>query len=78
MMSCSCGMLDQQKVSSLISSRAKCCNYSPSQISNTPQVGFEPAQNLSSAFFKLSCADTLTTTPRHDNIIMKIKEPHIS
>ena len=36
--------------------------FSPSQISDTPRVGFEPAQNLNSGFVELSCAVVITTT----------------
>ena len=48
MMNCFCGMVDRPKTLSLVSSRDHCQRSSPSQISDTPQVGFEPAQNLSS------------------------------
>ena len=47
-MNCFSGMVDQQKAFSLISSWDHCQRSSPSQISDTPQAGFEPAQNLSS------------------------------
>ena len=47
-MNCFCGMVDQQKEFSLISSRDHWQGSSPSQISDTPPAGFEPAQNLSS------------------------------
>ena len=50
MMSCFCGMVDRRKALSLISSRDHCQRSSPSRISDTPQTGFEPAQNLSSGF----------------------------
>ena len=43
---------DQQKAFSLICSRDHWQGSSPSQISDTPLVGFEPAQNLSLGFFK--------------------------
>ena len=43
-----CGMVDQRKAFSLISSRDNCQRSSPLQISDTPQAGFEPVQNLSS------------------------------
>ena len=45
---CFCDMVDQRKAFSLISSRDHCQRSSPSRISDTPRVGFEPAQNLSS------------------------------
>ena len=50
MMNCFCGMVDRRKAVSLISSRDHCQRFSPSWISDTPQAGFEPAQNLSSGF----------------------------
>ena len=49
MMNSFCGMVDQRKAFSLISSRDHCQRSSPSRISDTPRAGFEPAQNLSSA-----------------------------
>ena len=52
MMNCFCGMVDQQKAFSLISSRDHCQRFSPSQISDAPRAGFEPAQNLSSGLFE--------------------------
>ena len=63
-MNCFCGMVDQQKEFSLISSRDHCQGSSPSQISDTPPAGFEPAQNLSSGLVEWSCAIVITTTPR--------------
>ena len=53
---------------SLISSGDHCQRSSPSRIPDTPQVGFEPAQNLSSGFDEYSCAVVITTTPRHHSI----------
>ena len=50
LMNCYCAMVDRQKAFSLISSRDHCQRSSPSRISDTPQAGFEPAQNLSSGF----------------------------
>ena len=47
-MNCFCCMVDRRKTFSLISSRDHCQESSPSQISDTPRAGFEPAQNLSS------------------------------
>ena len=42
---------------------------SPSQISDTPRAGFEPAQNLSSSFVEGNYAVVITTSPRlHINI----------
>ena len=49
MMNCFCGMVDRRKEFSLISSRDHCQRSSPPRITNTPRVGFEPAQNLSSS-----------------------------
>ena len=43
-----CGMLDQQKRFSLISSRDHCQRSSPLRISDMPQAGFQPAQSPSS------------------------------
>ena len=48
MMNCFCGMVDRQKAFCLISSLDHCQRLSPSQISDMPQAGFEPVQNLSS------------------------------
>ena len=45
-----CGMVDRRKTFSLISSLDYCQRCSPSPISDTPQVGFEPVQDLSSGF----------------------------
>ena len=50
MMNYFCGMVDQRKALSLISCWDHCQRSSPLQISNKSQAGFEPAQNLSSAF----------------------------
>ena len=63
-MNCFCGMVDRQKVFSLISSRDHCQRSSPSRISDTPQAGFEPAQSLSSGLVEWSCAVVITTAPR--------------
>ena len=48
MMNCFCCMVDRRKAFSLISSRNHCQRSWPSQISDTPRAGFEPAQNLNS------------------------------
>ena len=50
MMDYFCGMFDQWKPLTLISSQDHFQRSSPSLISDTPQVGFEPVQNLSSDF----------------------------
>ena len=47
MMNCFCGTVDRRKAFRLVSSRDHCQRSSPSQISDTLRVGFEPAQNLS-------------------------------
>ena len=47
-----CGMTDRKKAFSLISSREHCQRSTPSPISDTPQAGFEPAQNLCSGFIE--------------------------
>ena len=63
MMNCFCGMVDQRKANSIISSRDHCQRSSPSQISDTPRAGFEPVQ--SSGLVERSCTVVITTTPRH-------------
>ena len=50
MMKCFCGMADRRKAFSLISSWDHYQRSSPSQIFDTLQAGFAPAQNLSSGF----------------------------
>ena len=60
MMNCFCGMIDQQKAFSLISSPDHCQRSSPSQISHMQQAGFEPAQNLS--WMKLCSSNNHYTT----------------
>ena len=45
-----CGMVEQRKAFSLISSQCNCQRSSPSQISDTPRAGSEPARNLRSSF----------------------------
>ena len=42
-----------------------CQRSSPSWISNMPQAGFEPVQNLFSGFDQWSCAVGITTIPPH-------------
>ena len=61
-MNCFCGMVDQRKVN-LISSLDHCQRPSPSKISDTPEAGFAPAQNLSSGLVEWSCAVVTITTP---------------
>ena len=43
MMKCFCGMVDQQKAFSLISSQDHCQRSSPLRISDMLQAGYEPA-----------------------------------
>ena len=62
-MNCFCGMVDRRKAFSLISSWDHCQRSSPSRIFDTPQAGFEPVQNLSSALVEWSCTVVITTTP---------------
>ena len=64
MINCFCGMVDQRKAFSLISSQNHCQRSSPSRISDTPWAGFEPAQSLRSGLVQWSCAVVITTTPR--------------
>ena len=52
MMNCFCGMVDQLKAFSLISSRDHCQRSSPSRISDTQPTGFELIQNLNSGFLE--------------------------
>ena len=60
MKNCFCGIVDRRKAFIFISSRDHCQRSSPSQISDTPRAGFEPAQNLDSGFVESSCAVVLT------------------
>ena len=60
MMNCFCGMVNRRKAFSLIPSRDHCQRSSPSQISDTPGVGSEPAQNLSFGLVEWSCAVAIT------------------
>ena len=64
MMNCFCGMVEQGKAFSLISSRNHCQRSSPLRISDTPRAGFEPAQNLSSGLVEWICELVITTTPQ--------------
>ena len=47
----------------LIFSRDHCQKFSPLQVSNTLQAGFQPIQNLTSDFVKWICAVVITTVP---------------
>ena len=62
MMNCFCGLVDRRKTFSLISSQAHRQRSSPLRISDTPRVGFEPTQNLSSGLVEWSCAVNLQFT----------------
>ena len=62
MMNCFCGMVDRRKAFTLISSQDHCQRSSPLWISDTPQAGFEPAQNLSSGLVEWSCAVILISS----------------
>ena len=66
MMNCFCGMLDRRKAFSLISSRDHCQRSSSSQICDTPQAGFEPAQNMNSGLVEWRCA--VVIPQRHMNV----------
>ena len=47
-----------------VCSRTHCQRFSPSQISDTPRAGIEPAQNLSPGFAEWNCALVNTTKSR--------------
>ena len=64
-------LVDRRKAFSLISSRNHCQRSSPSQISDMPRAGFEPAQNLSSDLVARGCAEVITTTPRRHLVVGK-------
>ena len=51
-MNCFCGMVYQQNMLSLVSNWDHCQKFSPSQISDSSRVGFEPTQNLTPGFVK--------------------------
>ena len=68
MKNCFWGMVDRRKAFNLISSLDHCHRSSPSRISNTTWVAFEPAQNLSSGFVEWSCVAVIITTPRCHSI----------
>ena len=67
MLNCFCGIVDQQKVLSLIFSRDQFQKSSPSRISDTPRAGFEPTQNLSSGFVEKSSTWSLTQQTHTEN-----------
>ena len=72
MTTCFCGIVDQQKAFSLISSQDHCQRSSPSRISDTPWAEFEPVQNLNSGFVECSCEVVITTTPFIYQKILKL------
>ena len=51
---------------SLISNREHCRRFTPSQLPDPPQAGFEPTQNSSSDYIKWGCAVVIITTPNED------------
>ena len=57
---------------SIISIRGHCQRSSPSRISDTPQAGFYPVQNLISGFAAWSCAVVITPTPRRHELQLTI------
>ena len=61
MMNCFYGMVDRRKAFRFISSRDHCQRSSSFRISDTPQAGFEPAQNPSSGLVESSCAVVITS-----------------
>ena len=65
MMNCFCEMVDQWKVSSLISSQDYVQIFSPLQISYMPQAGL--CKNLSSDFIEWNGAVLITTTTLLEN-----------
>ena len=52
-MNCFCGVVDRQKILSLISSRGNCQRSSTSRISDTWRAGLEHAQNPGSGFVEV-------------------------
>ena len=66
-MNCFCGLVDQRKALTLISSWNNCGGVSLSQTSDMPQAGFESLPTLSSDFVKWDCAVVITNTQLHDH-----------
>ena len=64
-----CGMVDWHKALSFFFCWNDCQRFSPLQISNTLQAGFEPVQNPSCGFVEWSCAVVINTTPRRHKVI---------
>ena len=65
-------MVDRRKKFSLISSPDQCQMSSPSQVSDMPRAGLEPAQNLSSGIVEWSCAVAVTCTPQHPILFLQV------
>ena len=66
MMNCFfCGMVDRGK------RRNHCQRHSPSWISNTPEAGFEPVQNLRSCLVEWSFAGMITTTLQRCKVLVR-------
>ena len=64
MMNCFCGMVDRWKVLSLFPAGSAANKFSPSQISDTQQAGFESAQNLCPEFIEWIYVVVIITPPR--------------
>ena len=62
--------LTDDRLLRLISRQGHCQRFLPLQISNMPQVWYEPAQNLSSDFVERSCAAVAGTAPQRHKIII--------
>ena len=73
MMNCFCGMVDQRKAFSLISSGDHCQRSTPLLISDAPWAGFKPVQNLISGLVEWSCAVMITITPRCHMTYKKVR-----
>ena len=69
-------MVVRRKAFSFISRRDFYQRFSPSQISDTPQAGFEPALNQSSGFPEKSCVVVIPTTSQY-NITCRIFKSRI-
>ena len=68
---CFCGMVDQQKVVSRISSQHNGQRSSLLRISDSQPAGFERAQNLSSGLVEWSCGAMITTTVHNSAYIYR-------
>ena len=60
-----CGMVDQRKVYSLISSQNHYQRSLPSWISHTPRAGFEPVQNINLGLVEWRCGVVKKVQRRH-------------